>query len=197
MAVADTFAIWANEGFSDTSALGFWTAWRTSLSYTIQLYFDFSGYTDMALGSARLFNIRLPFNFNSLYIALDIQDFWRRWHMTLSRFLRDYVYIPLGGNRKGTLKTSRNLFLTFLVGGLWHGAGWTFVVWGALHGMAVVVNQMWRHIGFRLPSWLAWLLTFLFVNAAWVYFRASTISEAHTITCRHGKNKPARPSCDC
>lgn len=125
--IADTFAIYANEGFDVAKVLSFYEAWATSLSYTFQLYFDFSGYTDMAIGLALLFNIVLPFNFNSPYKALNIQDFWRRWHMTLSRFLRDYIYIPLGGNRKGTVLTYRNLMATFVIGGLWHGAAWTFV----------------------------------------------------------------------
>ena len=107
-------------------------AWATSLSYTFQLYFDFSGYTDMAIGISLMFNIKLPINFNSPYKALSIQDFWRRWHMTLSRFLRDYIYIPLGGNRKGNTRTYVNLLSTFLIGGLWHGAGWTFIFWGFL-----------------------------------------------------------------
>lgn len=181
MAVADTFAVPANVGFGDPSGLGFLTAWVTSLSYTFQLYFDFSAYTDMALGSARLFNIRLPLNFNSPYKALDIQDFWRRWHMTLSRFLRDYIYIPLGGNRKGRFRICFNLFVTFLIGGIWHGAGWTFFFWGALHGVAMIVHRFWRHLGLRAPGWLAWLLTFFFVNAAWVYFRAPTLGDAHSI----------------
>jgi D-alanyl-lipoteichoic acid acyltransferase DltB (MBOAT superfamily) len=145
------------------------------------LYFDFSAYTDMALGSARLFNIHLPLNFNSPYKALDIQDFWRRWHMTLSRFLRDYIYIPLGGNRKGRFRTFFNIFVTFLIGGIWHGAGWTFFIWGALHGVAMIVHRFWRQLGMRAPGWVAWLLTFVFVNAAWVYFRAPTLGDAHSI----------------
>ena len=122
--IADSFAIWANAGFDAVAPLGFYEAWGTSLSYTFQLYYDFSGYTDMAIGAALLFNIRLPINFNSPYKAIGIQDFWRRWHITLSRWLRDYVYIPLGGSRKGNLRTYTNLLATFLLGGLWHGAGW-------------------------------------------------------------------------
>ena len=135
--IADTFAIWATAGFSFTTQLSFLDAWLTSLSYTFQLYYDFSGYTDMAIGAALLFNIKLPMNFNSPYKAKNIQDFWHRWHMTLSRWLRDYVYIPLGGNRSGSCNTFVNLFVTFLLGGIWHGAGWTFIIWGALHGFAV------------------------------------------------------------
>ncbi|WP_313305730.1 MBOAT family O-acyltransferase, partial [Stutzerimonas balearica] len=136
--LADTFAQWATLGFDEKSTLGFLEAWMTSFSYTFQLYFDFSGYTDMAIGAALLFNIRLPINFNSPYKALTIQDFWRRWHITLSRFLRDYLYIPLGGNRGGQWRTCINLMITFILGGLWHGAGWMFVCWGALHGAALV-----------------------------------------------------------
>ena len=128
--IADTFSTWATLGFNNSMVLNFFEAWITSLSYTLQLYFDFSGYTDMAIGAALLLNIKLPINFNSPYKALDIQDFWRRWHITLSRFLRDYIYIPLGGNRKGPFRVYTNLLATFILGGIWHGAGWTFVFWG-------------------------------------------------------------------
>jgi len=176
--VADTFAHWATHGFDVASRLGFWEAWITSLSYTFQLYFDFSGYTDMAIGAALLFNIKLPINFDSPYKALDIQDFWRRWHITLSRFLRDYIYIPLGGNRKGEPRTYFNLMITFLLGGIWHGAGWTFVFWGFLHGAALVVLHAWKKYGFRLNSLLAWFLTFNFINIAWVFFRAQNFNDA-------------------
>lgn len=179
--VADTFAIWANRGFDVSTELGVLTAWATSLSYTFQLYFDFSGYTDMALGAALMFNIKLPQNFNSPYKALDIQDFWRRWHITLSRFLRDYIYIPLGGNRISESRTLINLFLTFLIGGLWHGAGWTFVAWGALHGAALVIHRLWQKVGFSLPRPIAWFITFNFVNVAWVFFRATTWQDAFKV----------------
>lgn len=176
--IADTFAQWATPGFDSSVTLNFFEAWTTSLSYTFQLYFDFSGYTDMAIGVALLFNIRLPINFNSPYKALDIQDFWRRWHMTLSRFLRDYLYIPLGGNRKGTSRTHFNLFATFVLGGLWHGASWMFVIWGALHGAALIVHRLWQKTGFKLPKAMAWLITFNFVNIAWVFFRAEEMNDA-------------------
>ncbi len=176
--IADTFAVWASKGFDEIAILTFFEAWATSLSYTFQLYFDFSGYVDMAIGSALLFNIRIPVNFNSPYKALSIQDFWRRWHITLSRFLRDYVYIPLGGNRKGNLKTCQNLMVTFIVGGIWHGAGWTFVFWGFLHGAALIIQRLWRQAGFKMPSILAWFLTFNFVNVAWVFFRAKEWQDA-------------------
>lgn len=132
----------------------------------------------MAIGIALLFNIRLPYNFNSPYLALDIQDFWRRWHMTLSRFLRDYIYIPLGGNRRGEAIILRNLLITFLIGGIWHGAGWTFVFWGFLHGMAAIVHYLWKLTGMKMNSVIAWFITFNFVNLAWIFFRALTWTDA-------------------
>ncbi|RXJ90609.1 membrane-bound O-acyltransferase family protein [Arcobacter sp. CECT 8983] len=176
--IADTFAIWATNGFDIAPTLNFFEAWATSLSYTFQLYFDFSGYTDMAIGIALLFNIKLPINFNSPYKALDIQDFWRRWHITLSRFLRDYVYIPLGGNRISSFRTYVNLLATFIIGGLWHGAGWTFIFWGFLHGMALVINRLWQTLNIKLPKIIAWFITFNFVNIAWVFFRAREWDDA-------------------
>lgn len=177
--IADTFAQWATPGFDTAVTLSFFGAWITSLSYTFQLYFDFSGYTDMAIGAALLFNIRLPINFNSPYKATDIQDFWRRWHITLSRFLRDYLYIPLGGNRIGPARTYVNLFATFLLGGLWHGASWMFVIWGALHGAALVIHRFWsRQLGLVMPAILGWFLTFNFINITWVFFRAGDIDDA-------------------
>jgi len=176
--IADTFAGWATAGFDVATTLNLFEAWATSLSYTFQLYFDFSGYTDMAIGLALLFNIRLPVNFNSPYKATNIQDFWRRWHITLSRFLRDYVYIPLGGNRKGGFRTYNNLMATFVLGGLWHGAAWTFVFWGFLHGLALIIQRLWSKLGFKLWTWLAWLITFNFVNITWVFFRAKEWDDA-------------------
>jgi alginate O-acetyltransferase complex protein AlgI len=188
--IADTFAAWANAGYAEETALTFFDAWATSLAYTFQLYFDFSGYTDMAIGSALLLNIVLPLNFNSPYKALDIQDFWRRWHMTLSRFLRDYLYIPLGGNREGAFRMYAAIFFVFLVGGMWHGASWTFVVWGMLHGIAVVVYRIWAtHGPFALPQLLAWFLTFNFVNITWVFFRAPSFENAfHVLASMFGAN---------
>jgi len=176
--IADSFAIWANSGFDVATKLNLFEAWATSLSYTIQLYFDFSGYTDMAIGAALLFNIKLPINFNSPYKATDIQDFWRRWHITLSRFLRDYIYIPLGGNRGGEFKTYSNLMATFILGGIWHGAGWTFIFWGFLHGFALVIYRAWSQFGFKLWSWVAWFITFNFINITWVFFRAKEWDDA-------------------
>lgn len=176
--IADELAPVANVGFDGTNALTLVEAWVTSLSYTLQLYFDFSAYTDMALGAALLFNIKLPVNFNSPYKALDIADFWRRWHMTLSRFLRDYIYIPLGGNRRGDLRTYQNLMATFLIGGLWHGASWTFVFWGFLHGIATAIHRYWSRFNIKMPRLLAWFITFNFVNVAWVFFRARSWKNA-------------------
>ena len=176
--IADTFAVWATAGFDTATTLNLLEAWITSLSYTFQLYFDFSGYTDMAIGAALLFNIKLPINFNSPYKAKDIQDFWRRWHITLGRFLKDYVYIPLGGNRKGEFRTYQNLLATFIIAGIWHGAGWTFLLWGFLHGLALVIHRAWSTLGFKLWTWVAWLITFNFINATWVFFRAKEWEDA-------------------
>lgn len=176
--VADTFAVWATEGFDHTAVLTCFEAWLASLSYTFQLYFDFSGYTDMAIGAALLFNIRLPINFNSPYKALNIQDFWRRWHITLTRFMFSYVYIPLGGNRLGKARTYINVLLVFAVSGLWHGAGWTFIFWGLLHGVAAVIHRLWQKLHIRMNKFLAWFLTFNFVNIAWIFFRAQEWDDA-------------------
>jgi alginate O-acetyltransferase complex protein AlgI len=176
--VADTFAVWASQGFDTAEIVNFFEAWTASLSFTLQLYFDFSGYTDMALGIALLFNIRLPKNFNSPYKALNIRDFWRRWHMTLSRFLKDYVYIPLGGNRLGSSRTYMNLITTFFLCGMWHGAGWTFIFWGLMHGVALVVHRLWLKVNIKINCIFAGALTFLFVNFSWVFFRAQEWKDA-------------------
>ncbi|WP_332860265.1 MBOAT family O-acyltransferase [Janthinobacterium svalbardensis] len=166
-------------------------AWIGVLAYTFQLYFDFSGYSDMAIGLSRLFGVKLPLNFNSPYKAANIADFWRRWHMTLSRFLRDYLYIPLGGSRHGEVMRYRNLMLTMLLGGLWHGAGWTFVIWGGLHGLYLVLQQAWQRLfgaarGYSWlrcwPAWWSTLLTFLAVMLAWIFFRAPDVATAWNIT---------------
>lgn len=176
--IADTFAVWATNGFDFSEKLNFIEAWVTSISYTFQLYFDFSGYTDMAIGIALLFNIKLPINFNSPYKAQNIQDFWRRWHMTLSKFLKDYIYIPLGGNKFGNFRIYSNLMITFLLGGLWHGAGWTFVFWGFLHGIALVIHRIWQQIGFKIHPIIAWIITFNFINITWIFFRAKEWDDA-------------------
>ncbi|MET0969853.1 MAG: MBOAT family protein [Tardiphaga sp.] len=157
-------------------------AWLATLGYTLQIYFDFSGYSDMALGLGLLFGIRLPVNFRSPYRSTSIIEFWRRWHITLSRFLRDYLYIPLGGNRHGAGRRYVNLLLTMLLGGLWHGAGWNFVVWGGLHGLYLGINHVWRGNRARVvaaPAKVAgWALTFVAVVLAWVFFRAGTMHGA-------------------
>lgn len=176
--IADTFAVWANKGFDIAETLTFAEAWITSLSYTFQLYYDFSGYCDMAVGLGLMFNIKIPVNFNSPYKATSIADFWRRWHITLSRFLRDYIYIPLGGNKVKFSRELYNLLIVFLIGGLWHGAAWTFVFWGLLHGLAIITERVFKKTGVRLPKILSWVWTFGFVNAAWVFFRATSWHDA-------------------
>ncbi len=172
--------------------VSFKESWGSALSYTLQLYFDFSGYSDMAIGISRMFGVKLPINFNSPYKSVNIIEFWRRWHMTLSRFLRDYLYIPLGGNRKGSIRRYVNLMLTMTLGGLWHGAGWTFVIWGVLHGIYLVINNVWH--GFR--HWLGHdlskstlfgrlfggFITFIAVVFAWVFFRADNLQAGLSIT---------------
>ncbi len=170
---------------------GFFQAWGGALAYTLQLYFDFSGYSDMAIGLSYMIGVRLPLNFNSPYKAVNIADFWRRWHMTLSRFLRDYLYIALGGNRRGRMRKYINLLVTMLLGGLWHGAGWTFVVWGGLHGVYLVIHQAWQAWRVRLGhdmsrnsllgQWAGVMLTFTAVVVAWVFFRAQTLDGALNI----------------
>jgi D-alanyl-lipoteichoic acid acyltransferase DltB (MBOAT superfamily) len=176
--LADTFAPWTTQGFDVLPSLTFWQAWVAALAYTLQIYFDFSGYCDMALGIARMFNIHLPANFNSPYRAKNIKEFWMRWHMTLGRFLSHHVYIPLGGNRRGKLRTYLNLSATFLISGLWHGAAWTFVLWGALHGAAIALHRVWSDAGFRMHRWAGRALTLLFVICAWVFFRAHNSHDA-------------------
>ena len=170
--IADNLAPLVHYAFDVAPVLNSAEAAFGALCYTLQLYFDFSAYSDMAIGCAFMFGIQLPWNFTSPYKATDIQDFWRRWHITLSRWLRDYLYIPLGGSRSGSGRTLCNLFLTFLLGGLWHGAAWTFVLWGAMHGAALAVHRLWRNTGRSLPRLIAWPSTFLFLNLAWIVFRA-------------------------
>lgn len=176
--IADSFAVWADAGYVTGYQHDFYSAWVTSLSYTFQLYFDFSGYCDMAIGAALLFNIWLPLNFNSPYKALNIQDFWRRWHITLGRYLRDYLYIPLGGNRCSIPRTYFNLFITFVIGGLWHGASWMFIIWGVMHGAGLIVHRAWSSAGLKMYKPLAWLVTFLYVHIAWIFFRAHSMKDA-------------------
>jgi alginate O-acetyltransferase complex protein AlgI len=173
----------------------FFAAWSAALSYTFQLYFDFSAYCDMALGLSKMINIRMPINFFSPYKAASIREFWRRWHITLSFFLRNYLYIPLGGNRGSPRRRLINLMATMVLAGLWHGAGWTFVMWGALHGFYLAVNHVWRALGFGLARPLGWALTFTAVVIGWVVFRAETMSAALNVLSGmiglHGISVPA------
>lgn len=190
--LADGVAPYANSAF-EAAAKGahimFYDAWSATLAYTLQLYFDFSGYCDMAIGASLMFGIALPLNFNSPYKSRSIVEFWRRWHMTLSRFLRDYLYIPLGGNRKGGVRRYMNLFVTMLLGGLWHGAGWTFIIWGALHGAYLCINHAFDVVAQRLKiatsgyiaSVASWAITFCAVMVGWVVFRATNLSAAQNM----------------
>jgi alginate O-acetyltransferase complex protein AlgI len=189
--LADSLALYATPQFDAASSgvhLGALAAWTGALAYTLQLYFDFSGYSDMAIGAGLLFGIRLPVNFASPYKAANIIEFWRCWHMTLSRFLRDYLYIPLGGNRHGPARRYINLFLTMLLGGLWHGAAWTFVFWGALHGTYLAINHCWTALRMRLGGTFAThnagarlaghAITFIAVVIGWVFFRSDSFASA-------------------
>lgn len=180
--IADAAAPYANIVFDaaqNDDPLLFVDAWVGALAYTVQIYFDFSGYADMAIGLALMFNIHLPLNFDSPYKSISISNFWRRWHMSLGRFFRDYVYIPLGGSRCGQLKYYTNLLLTMFICGVWHGAGWTFILWGALHGVYMVIDQLWSRFGpVHLPRFIATGITFISVVFAWVLFRAETLNDA-------------------
>jgi alginate O-acetyltransferase complex protein AlgI len=190
--IADTLATYATPVFntanSGSTAITFFSAWGGAVAYALQLYYDFSGYCDMAIGISLFFGIRLPLNFYSPYKAINIIDFWRRWHMTLSRFLRDYLYIALGGNRKGKARRYINLVVTMLLGGLWHGAAWTFVIWGGLHACYLLINHAWQSLRGAtrvnqdsrswLGCWIARIITFMAVTVAWVFFRAESIAVA-------------------
>lgn len=186
---ADNLALVASPIFAEAElghSINLFDAWIATIAYSLQLYFDFSGYSDMAIGLARMFGIRLPENFNSPYKANSIIDFWRRWHITLSNFLRDYLYIALGGNRNGSIRRYLNIGITMLLGGLWHGAGWNFIFWGGLHGLFLVVNHLWRGIRPRRGNTLiglffSRLLTLLAVSIAWVFFRAESMQGATAI----------------
>jgi len=187
--IADSLAPFADDAFASaaTRAPTLLEAWSGTLAYTFQIYFDFSAYSDMAVGLALMFGILLPWNFNSPYKAISIIDFWRRWHITLSRFLRNYLYYPLGGNRRGRARTYANILIVMLLGGLWHGAGWTFIAWGAVHGAMILVNHAWRDLRpvATSPSWQArlfgWTLTFTGISVAWVFFRAPDMATAEAM----------------
>lgn len=176
--LADSLGMIVNNGWSRLADLSAPAAWLVILGYTMQLYLDFSSYCDIAAGAARLLGIRIPVNFNAPYRSLSAGEFWKRWHMTLTGFLRECVYFPLGGSRRDAARTYGNILIVYLVSGLWHGAGWTFLVWGALHGLAQVGERIWGQGRDRLPRWLRWGLTFVFVNLAWVFFRAPDLSAA-------------------
>jgi alginate O-acetyltransferase complex protein AlgI len=179
--VADSIAAFVDPALAQYQQLSSGGAWLAMLGYTFQLYFDFAGYSDMAIGLGYLFGLRIPVNFNSPYKALDPSDFWRRWHISLSSCLRDYLYIPLGGNREGRLKTYRNVMLTMLLGGLWHGANWTFVIWGAYHGLLLSAYRAWGATWDRLPGRARQLATFLAVLIGWVIFRSRDFGMAWTL----------------
>ena len=180
--IADSISAFASPVFGAAAAGGTLSAadaWGGALAYTFQLYFDFSGYSDMAVGLAMMMGVRLPLNFNSPYKATNISDFWRRWHMTLSRFLRDYLYIALGGNRRGAGRRYVNLFLTMLLGGLWHGAGWTFVIWGLMNGIGIVLVRL---TPWQMPLLAARAVTFTSATILWVWFRAVSVPDAWRMT---------------
>lgn len=179
--IADTFGKVANQGYANFELLSLEQSWITAFAYTIQLYFDFSGYSDMAIGLGLFFNIELPVNFNSPQRAENIQQFYRRWHITLSNFMRNYIYIPLGGNKTKEWRIHLNLFITFLIGGFWHGANWTFVVWGALNGLALVVHRLFKKTGLAINHYFAIGVTFVFVLIVRVFFRADGIGVANTV----------------
>ena len=175
---ADTFSTAVTWGFANVSSIGVLEAWIVSLSYTFQLYFDFSGYCDMAIGIGSMMNIDLPQNFNSPYKSLSIPEFWSRWHMTLTRFLRTYIYFPLGGSRRGSARTYLNIMIVFLASGIWHGANWTFVIWGILHGMLNCLTRLFKRPYEKLNAVTRWMITFFFVNLLWIVFRADSLDQA-------------------
>ena len=176
--IADVLGSVVNYGYVAPERLNTIGAWMVILSYTFQIYFDFSGYCDMAIGLAKMFNIDIPLNFNSPYKSVNISDFWDRWHMTLTRFFTKYVYIPLGGNRKGLARTCLNIFIVFLLSGFWHGAGWTFILWGIMHGIMVVITRLLKKPLEKVPGIITWFPTFFLVNLTWVFFRAEKVSDA-------------------
>ena len=182
---ADNLAPIVEQAFSDPTAVSGWQLLIATYAFAFQIYFDFSGYTDIAIGVARTLGFRFPKNFNHPYTALSIGDFWRRWHMTLSRWLRDYLYISLGGNRKGRYRTVANLMTTMLLGGLWHGAAWNFVIWGGLHGLYLALERLLASwFKFRLPATVHWFITFQLVSFAWIFFRADDIATSKSIIAK-------------
>ncbi len=176
--IADTFGRAVTWGYGQVDTLSSMEGILVSLAYTFQLYFDFSGYCDMAIGIGSMFNIDIPRNFNSPYKATSILEFWDRWHITLNRFLREYIYFPLGGSRKGKTRTYINIMIVFLISGLWHGANWTFVIWGAIHGIANCLNRMLNPLWNKIAKVPRWLITFVFINFTWIFFRAESVKQA-------------------
>lgn len=177
--IADTFAVWASAGYDSGVALTFFDAWGASLSFMLQLYYDFSGYSDMAIGAALMMNIKLPVNFNSPYKAASITEFWRKWHITLMRWMRDYVFIPLRKKRTGETQAYFSIMVTFLFSGIWHGSGWLFVIFGLLHGVALSLHRGWKKFGFKMPKPLGIILTLLFVNFTLLFFRSNSMEDVH------------------
>ena len=176
--VADTFALGVDWGFSNPEKLNGLAVLLVMLSYMIQLYFDFSGYCDMARGIGKMFNIEIPINFNSPYKAVDLVDFWKRWHITLSRFFTQYVYIPLGGSRKGRIRTYFNIFMIYFVSGVWHGAGWTYIIWGAMHATVYVLTRIFKKWIEKIPKVITWFSTMVFFMFSLIFFRAESVSQA-------------------
>jgi alginate O-acetyltransferase complex protein AlgI len=185
--IADPLSQIANIGFDHASQklyLSPFIAWTSAFAYSFQLYFDFSGYSDMAIGLAKMFSVDLPVNFLSPYKSSNIIEFWRSWHITLSRFLKQYIYIPLGGNRVNSYRAYLNLIIVMLIGGIWHGAGWTYIIWGVLHGTFLVINHMWQKFSIKYtitryyPKWISWFVTFICVTIAWIFFRSNSIISA-------------------
>jgi alginate O-acetyltransferase complex protein AlgI len=176
--LADLLGNAVNCGFGAIDYLNSTDAIIIMLAYTLQIYFDFSGYCDMAMGIARMFNIDLPLNFNSPYKAKNIAEFWDRWHMTLTQFLTKYIYIPLGGSRKSVIRTYINVFLVFLISGFWHGANWTFVLWGVCHGILMIFTKVFKKYLDKIPAFINWIFTFIFINISWLLFRADSITDA-------------------
>ncbi|MBR2179460.1 MAG: MBOAT family protein [Selenomonadaceae bacterium] len=179
--IADKLSPWVGKAFENVDSLSFIEAWIGAISYTFQLYFDFSGYSEMAIGLGLMFNLKFPMNFDSPYKSTSIIEFWRKWHMTLGLWVKNYLYIPLGGNRRGEIRKNINLFVSMLLIGLWHGAGWTFVLWGGMHGIFLVINHWWRKLNINLPKFINWLLTFGCVVVAWVFFRAENFNDAFAL----------------
>ncbi|HPV39819.1 MAG TPA: MBOAT family O-acyltransferase [Spirochaetota bacterium] len=179
--IADNLALWAVQGFDQAQSLNFFEAWFTSLSYTFQLYNDFSGYIDMANGVALMLNINLPLNFNSPYKATSIQDYWRRFHITLIRFLRDHVYIPLGGSKRGNFRVYLNIVIIFIIAGVWHGTLISYILWGLLSSAAMIIHRIWSRSGMRMNKYLAWFVTFNFVNFANLVFRSTSLRDTGKI----------------